>query len=52
MTLGLVLGATGGIGGACVTALAGSVERMILVGRDAYVVGARIAIDGDMEATA
>jgi NAD(P)-dependent dehydrogenase (short-subunit alcohol dehydrogenase family) len=35
MTLGLVLGATGGIGGACVTALAGSVERMILVGRDA-----------------
>jgi NAD(P)-dependent dehydrogenase (short-subunit alcohol dehydrogenase family) len=34
MTVGLVLGATGGIGGACVTALAGSVERMILVGRD------------------
>lgn len=34
MTTGLVLGATGGIGGACVTALAGSVDRMVVVGRD------------------
>jgi NAD(P)-dependent dehydrogenase (short-subunit alcohol dehydrogenase family) len=34
MKVGLVLGATGGIGGACVPALAGSVDRMILVGRD------------------
>ena len=36
MTLssGLVLGATGGIGGACVRALASSVERVVLVGRD------------------
>lgn len=34
MTVGLVLGATGGIGSACVAALAGSVERMVVVGRD------------------
>jgi NAD(P)-dependent dehydrogenase (short-subunit alcohol dehydrogenase family) len=32
---GLVIGATGGIGSACARALASSVERVILVGRDA-----------------
>src|SRR5690349_6779977 len=35
MTVGLVLGATGGIGSACVAALKGSVDRIVLVGRDA-----------------
>ena len=34
MTTGIVIGATGGIGGACVTALAGSVDRLIVTGRD------------------
>jgi NAD(P)-dependent dehydrogenase (short-subunit alcohol dehydrogenase family) len=34
MTIGLVIGATGGIGGACATALAGSVETLIATGRD------------------
>jgi NAD(P)-dependent dehydrogenase (short-subunit alcohol dehydrogenase family) len=34
MTVGLVVGATGGIGGACARALAGSVTRMIVTGRD------------------
>jgi NAD(P)-dependent dehydrogenase (short-subunit alcohol dehydrogenase family) len=34
MRVGLVVGATGGIGGACARALAGSVDRMILTGRD------------------
>ena len=34
MTVGLVVGATGGIGGACVGALAGSVEHLIVTGRD------------------
>jgi len=34
MTTGLVVGATGGIGGACARALAGSVERMVVTGRD------------------
>ena len=34
VSVGLVLGAAGGIGGACVTALAGSVDRMVLVDRD------------------
>jgi NAD(P)-dependent dehydrogenase (short-subunit alcohol dehydrogenase family) len=34
MTLGIVVGATGGIGGACAKALAGSVKRMVVTGRD------------------
>jgi NAD(P)-dependent dehydrogenase (short-subunit alcohol dehydrogenase family) len=34
MTAGLVVGAAGGIGGACVAALAGSADRMILADRD------------------
>jgi NAD(P)-dependent dehydrogenase (short-subunit alcohol dehydrogenase family) len=34
MNVGLVVGATGGIGGACARALVGSVDRMILTGRD------------------
>jgi NAD(P)-dependent dehydrogenase (short-subunit alcohol dehydrogenase family) len=34
MTVGLVVGATGGIGGACARALAGSVDRMAVTGRD------------------
>jgi NAD(P)-dependent dehydrogenase (short-subunit alcohol dehydrogenase family) len=34
MTIGLVVGATGGIGSACALALAGSVDRMVLTGRD------------------
>lgn len=34
MKVGLVVGATGGIGGACARALSGSVDRIILTGRD------------------
>jgi NAD(P)-dependent dehydrogenase (short-subunit alcohol dehydrogenase family) len=34
MRTGLVLGASGGIGSACARALAGSVDRLVLVGRD------------------
>jgi NAD(P)-dependent dehydrogenase (short-subunit alcohol dehydrogenase family) len=34
VSVGLVIGAAGGIGGACATALAGSVGRMLLVDRD------------------
>jgi NAD(P)-dependent dehydrogenase (short-subunit alcohol dehydrogenase family) len=34
MTTGLVVGATGGIGGACVRALASSVDHLIVTGRD------------------
>jgi NAD(P)-dependent dehydrogenase (short-subunit alcohol dehydrogenase family) len=34
MSVGLIVGATGGIGGACARSLAGSVDRVILTGRD------------------
>ena len=34
MSIGLVVGATGGIGGACAVALAGSVIRMVVTGRN------------------
>jgi NAD(P)-dependent dehydrogenase (short-subunit alcohol dehydrogenase family) len=34
VSTGLVVGATGGIGGACARALASSVDRIVLVGRD------------------
>jgi NAD(P)-dependent dehydrogenase (short-subunit alcohol dehydrogenase family) len=34
MKTGLVIGATGGIGGACARSLAGSVERMVVSGRN------------------
>jgi NAD(P)-dependent dehydrogenase (short-subunit alcohol dehydrogenase family) len=34
MSVGLVVGATGGIGGACARSLVGSVDRMVLTGRD------------------
>jgi NAD(P)-dependent dehydrogenase (short-subunit alcohol dehydrogenase family) len=43
VTVGLVLGASGGIGGACVAALARSVERMVLVDRDSG--GLRSAVE-------
>jgi len=46
MTTGLVVGATGGIGGACVAALAGSVERMIVTGRDTAKLAAAAAFAG------
>ena len=35
MSTGLVIGATGGIGAACAAALSGSVDEMIVTGRDA-----------------
>lgn len=46
MTTGLVLGATGGIGGACAAALSGSVDRMILVGRESIRLDAAMAAGG------
>jgi NAD(P)-dependent dehydrogenase (short-subunit alcohol dehydrogenase family) len=34
MTTGVIIGATGAIGGACATALAGTVDHVVLTGRD------------------
>ena len=47
MSAGIVIGATGGIGGACAKALAGSVDRLILTGRNqARLAAVAAGIDG------
>ena len=51
MTTGLVIGATGGIGGACAAALKGSVETLIVSGRDSNKLahaGGDVAVLGDI----
>jgi NAD(P)-dependent dehydrogenase (short-subunit alcohol dehydrogenase family) len=50
MTVGLVVGATGGIGGACARALAGSVDRIVLTGRDRKKLDSIVAEVGRAEA--